>query len=423
MKLGLSLLAVSAIMATSVTMAADAPTIYGRINKEIRRIEQSPEVNRSKITGSRDVGGAETMLGAKGMVPFETGVEAKYAIELGLNSNIDNGTSASGTIDTTTGERLRIRQAIMHLITKFGAVSVGQGWALDSIRQMSLDPLAGTGAQLLGLESTDVVGTAPGMFGMRTRYIVDQLTYRIEANGIGLALSTDNNNTPDTLVRDSNGSTAAGTGRAKYYTAMATFDRDFGGVMMNSHVVHSRGDIEQSSVSGTIAGQPALDTDVSYTTVGTKFTMDKLSLAGAYTTSNEGEFDNDSQTEFVSPAQRKRKHYLASLNYNINSTWTIAANYGKTTFSENEAPVAGVVDRNGTTVATTGVVGGYQSTKAIGVIHNCSSNIKSRLVYAHQIREAGRIDSATSGNDIFGTGANNTKNTAKTLIAGVTLTF
>jgi predicted porin len=418
MKQRLSVLALSAMIATPAVMAVDAPTIYGRINKEIRHIEQSPEINRGKITGSRDVGGAETMLGAKGMVPFETGVEAKYAIELGLNSNIDTGASSSGTVDGN-GERLRIRQAIMHLISKYGAVSIGQGWALDSIRQMGLDPLAGTGAQLLGLESTDVVGTTPGMFGMRTRYIVDQLTYRIEANGIGLALSTDNNNTGDSLVRNSDGA------RAKYYTAMGTFDHDFGGLMMNSHAVYSRGDIESNSVAVGIAGQPALDADVAYWTLGSKLSIGAFSFAAAYSESDEGEYDGDARASFVNPMQRERKHYLATLNYNLNSVWTIAANYGRTNFGENEAPVTGITDASGTTTATSTVVGGYQSTKAIGIIHNCSSNIKSRLVYAHQIREAGKIDSAASATptDIFGTGGNRTKNAAKTIIAGVTLTF
>jgi len=398
MKLRLSVLAVSAMIAASALMAADAPTVYGRINKEMRNVKQRKEANKARTTQLRDVAGAETMIGAKGNVPFDTGVEARYTIELGLNSNRDAGsnTSATGTTIYENGERIRIRQARIDLINKWGAISLGQTWALDAIRQVGLDPLAGSGAQLLGLESSDVTGWVAGMYGMRTRYLVDAIQYRIEYNGIGFALSHDNNNSVDNLAIDTNAS------REKWSTAMLTFDREFNDLKVNAHAVYATADIESNAPA--VNGQASLNSDKDYWTIGSKFGFHDFSFSFAYSKSNEGEFDADS-TFVVSPKDKDRKHFLLGLAYNITEKWTIAATYGRTSFQDEETVAAS----DGNTFK-----GGFQKQSAIGVIHKCSANVIARLAYSSQVQKAGIGDISTLDTH---------SNTADTIMAGVTLLF
>jgi hypothetical protein len=386
MKLRLKVLAVSAMIAAPMLMAVDAPTIYGRINKEIRNVKQRKEANKGATTHLRDVAGAESTIGAKGVVPFDTGTEARYTIELGLNSNRDAG-SNSGTTGTIyeNGERIRIRQARIDLINSWGAVSLGQTWALDALRQHNLDPLQNTGAQLLGLESSDVTGWVAGMYGLRTRYLVDAIQYRIEYNGIGLGLSYDNDNSVDNLTINTDGA------RQKWTTAMLTFDRDFNGLMVNAHAVYAMGDYESNA--RTVVNQPSLKSDKDYWTVGSKFSFSDAAISFAYSKSNEGEYDADTTAAIVTPKDKDRKHFLVTGSYKFATKWTAAVTYGKTTFEDTEVITS--------SDAASTFTGGSQNQIAAGIIHECSSNVKSRLIYATQKQHAGIGDITSASNSLF----------------------
>ena len=357
-------------------MSAHAANVtpYILINKEFRHLSQEESADKGSSTGITDVDGFETRLGVKSSIKSDDAPLISGKIELGINSARDNG----------LGERLRIRLAQIDLNGSFGKITIGKHWNPNSLRMLSLDPLTSTGGQLLGLESSDVEGALAGAFGLKARYFNNGITYASKKFA-GIAFSVTFDQSADDLNIDSDGETK------KWITSVITFDKTFGNYTFNSHISHATGDIEKDSTTPTPLN------DESFNTIGMKFSCPIFGISLGYTLEDIAQ--DIVATEKV---DIQREHQLAAIWYNLNK-YTLAINYGKTTFDKKEN-IGSSTDNKG----------GSQTQIGAGVIYKLSLNLKTRIIYRNQKIE-------TLGN---GTIAGSSKeNSASTYIVGLTLNF
>jgi len=368
------------LIVPAMTANAAGLTPYILINKEIRSLSQEKTANQGKVSGITDVDGFETRFGAKASQELENGMTAKGKIELGINSNRDDG----------NGERIRIRLAQIDLGGAYGNVTIGKHWNPNTLKMLALDPFTATGAQLLGLESGDVAGSTGGAFGMKARYFNNGLTYTTPTfSGLQLSLTYDQSN--DDLAKDADApsSTTVNT-TDKWTTLVANYSRKMGEHTLNIHVTRAMGNLENQAGS-------TLDNDQDFTTLGAKFSCPKVGFSAAYTMENRGEANLPAKVEV------ERKHMLAAAWYNMDK-FTFGVNYGKTDFDDKENVGTGSTNNKG----------GSQTQLGLGVIYKFAKNVKTRLLYRNQKIE-------TNGN---GTVAGTSKtNKANAIIAGATVSF
>ncbi len=360
-----------AVLLPFIGVQAASITPYLLLNKEYRYVSQDDAANKGNWTGVTDVDGFETRLGVKGNSKLNGNLVAAGKIELGINSQKDNG----------AGENIRIRLAQIDLSGKFGKITVGKHWNPNSLRMLGLDPFTATGAQLLGLDSKDIDGAVAGNFGMKARYFNDGFTYYTpDFSGVKLSVTADQSS--DTLVKDADGDTQ------KWTTAVLTFDKKFGNYQLNSHITYAMGDFEGDGSN--------LDNDQNFITVGLKFSSELFGVSFAYTKEDRGEALNSSNKT----VDVERNHMLAAAWYNYKK-FTFGLNYGKTEFGEDADTIDGVDYKNG-----------EQSQVAVGVIYKLSNNFKTRLIYKNQ--------KTTANQAIVGTSK---ENKADVVLAGITATF
>lgn len=361
------------IVPTVAVQAADV-TPYLLINKEYRSLSQEKSANMGSSTGITDVDGFESRIGVKGSMELENDMKASGKIELGVNSNRDNG----------AGEGTRIRLAQIDLATNFGNITIGQHWNPNTLKMLALDPLTATGAQLLGLESGDVKGAQGGKFGMKARYFNDGITYKTPTfAGFYASLTFDQTN--DTLDQDADGDTE------KWTTLLANYGRAFGENNLNIHLTHAMGNVE-----GDVTNP--LDNDESFTTLGAKFHNKMFGFSAAYTMESLGEALDATAAKF----DNERTYMLLAGWYNINKL-TLAVNYGTTKWEDKSS------------FGTTGDnKGGEQSQIGLGAIYKLSKNFKTRVLYRMQkIENKGTTAIAGTSN----------KNDANAIILGATLSL
>jgi predicted porin len=356
----------------AVTVQAADLTPYLLLNKEYRSIDQEKSANMGSSSGITDVDGFESRIGMKGSAALENDMTANGKIELGVNSNRDNG----------NGERIRIRLAQMDVNSKYGVLTIGKHWNPNTLKMLALDPFTGTGAQLLGLESGDVKGAQGGNFGMKARYFNDGITYKTpEFSGFHASVTFDQSN--DTLDKDADG------GTEKWTTLLANYGRAFGDNNLNVHITHAMGNIE------TVAGNP-LDNNESFTTIAAKFHNKMFGFSAGYTMESLGEATDINSAKF----DDERTHMLLAGWYNINKL-TLGVNYGVSKW-DDKSDFASLGDKKG----------GEQSQIGLGAIYKLSKNFKTRLQYRMQtIENKGTTAVAGTSN----------KNDANAIILGATL--
>ena len=135
----------------SVAVAESSVTAYGLINKELRYVSQSVEVDADKAAKVTDVDGAETRMGVKGSTPGKgliKSVDGK--LELGVNSAGDNS-GAEGRI------RVRLANAKLNL-KNAGSFTFGKDWTPSSLFYIRMDPFSGTVAQSFNLDQSYLNG-------------------------------------------------------------------------------------------------------------------------------------------------------------------------------------------------------------------------------------------------------------------------
>lgn len=368
------LLAITLITIASTSVAKDLST-YILLNKEYRHLSQESSANKNTSTGVTDVDGFESRLGVKASQELEDGVTAKGKIELGINSGRDNGNA----------DRIRIRLAQIDLSQSgMGTLTLGQHWNPNTLRMLKLDPLTGTGAQLLGLESADVTGASGGNFGMRARYFNDGVTYTSPSmSGFKVSMTADQNSDPLDQNADGNGQ--------EWHTLVAAYDTQMGGNTLNTHLTYAMGDIEN------VAGSD-LDNNQSFITLGIKYSAAAYGASFAYTMDNRGQIMVGTDKEDV-----QRTHMLLAAWYKMNKM-TYAFNYGNTAFG----------DKENMTSTTTDNEGGSQTQSSLGAIYALSKNVKTRLIYRMQSIK-------TDGDDVIA-GTSKTNDTSA-VILGATASF
>ncbi|OUR96449.1 hypothetical protein A9Q84_08840 [Halobacteriovorax marinus] len=361
----------------AMTANAAGLTPYILINKEYRSLSQEKTARMSKSTGITDVDGFETRLGAKASQELESGITASGKVELGINSSRDGAND----------DRIRIRLAQIDLAGSIGKVTIGQHWNPNTLKMLALDPFTATGAQLLGLESGDVVGATGGNFGMKARYFNDGLTYTSpKFAGIQASLTYDQSDDDD-LNQDLDGNTE------KWTTLVVSYGKTFGKSSLNVHVTRATGSVENTSVM-------TADNDEAFTTLGLKFSCPSFGASAAYTLDDKGQI-NTAATPTVA-TDIERKHLLAAVWYNM-GMFTFGVNYGKTSFDDKE-----------NLGSSTDNKGGSQSQLGLGVIYKLAKNVKTRLLYRSQ-----KIETKGTGT-VAGTSKTNKANA---IIAGATVSF
>ena len=142
----------------SVAIAESSVSAYGLINKELRYVSQSVEVDADKSAKVTDVDGFETRIGVKGSTPGKGLIKSiDGKVELGVNSGGDSAGS-NGRI------RVRLANAKLNL-NNAGSITVGQDWTPSSIFYIKMDPFSGTVGQSYNLDQ----GYLNGGFGWRLR--------------------------------------------------------------------------------------------------------------------------------------------------------------------------------------------------------------------------------------------------------------
>jgi predicted porin len=367
------------LLVPAVTAQAADVTPYILINKEYRSTSQEKTANMKSSTGFTDVDGFETRFGAKGSQELENGMTAKGKVELGINSHRDAGNA----------ERIRIRLAQMDLSGTFGNVTLGKHWNPNTLKMLSLDPFTGTGAQLLGLESGEVKGATGGNFGMRARYFNNGLTYTTpKFSGIQASVTLDEN------AHSSDPTDTSYTSGAKWTTAVLGYEKAIGESMLNLHITHAMGNIEN-------AANQTLDNNESFTTLAAKFSNKMYGVSAAYTKDNKGEDTDGNGAKY----DEERSHMLVAAWYNMNK-FTFGLNYGKSTWDDKSTFTG--------TASAANSKGGSQSQIGAGVIYKLAKNIKTRLLYRNQ-----KIENKGTAT-VAGT---STSNKANTFIAGATMSF
>lgn len=343
---------------SSLTYAGAAPTLYGLINKELRYVSQDKDAHKKNFGGVTDVDGFETRLGVKGKFDLEEMGAISYQLELGLNTARDNNGGAGSP------ETMRIRLAQINLHKSFGKITLGKAWMPDTLRTFALDPFKATGAQLLGFETTDMVGYKPKYLGFKARYFLDQVTYATPTFG-GLAYS---------VTADRGENTSLDPDQAgEWYTHMLTYDKEFGGMKLNTHLVY------------------AAENKMNYMTVGVKLSTKDFGVGLGFTSDDTGSQSTDDK-------DIKYTNLIASVYYNLSAKNTLALTYGSSDFG----------DFKGATMT------GTQSQIAGGIVHTCSKNFKARLIVKNVARKTITEDIATLGKK---------ENSALVAIAGFTVLF
>ncbi len=361
-------------LTSNAALAIEAPTVYGLINKEYRHVDQEKEALKTTSTGITDVDGFETRLGAKGGFDATDTLKVSYKIELGINSQKDNGGASSSTTTTTANgddsvtttstsdtERIRIRLAQVDLKSSFGTFTIGQAWTPNTLKMLKLDPFTGTGAQLLGLESGDITGNVGGKYGVKANYFKDLITYTTpEMSGVQAYFT-------------------------QYKTAAALSNTDSVSTVYEAVLAYNSKWFNPHFTYGKEEKRGNNDNANKYFNLAARFNLGKIMFSAGFGKETVGK-SGTTDIEY--------DHMLAAFSYMMSENLTIAANYGTTDFGDK-----------GTTT-------GDQTQFAVGPIYKFNKNFKTRLIYKNISRE--------SKTALIGT---KKENKANVLIAGLTVGF
>jgi predicted porin len=175
-----------ALMLVGFALSANAggPTLYGKINKEIRMYDEDGQPDATNYGIFEDVEGSPSRFGFKGDYQFGD-MKVKYVMEAKFS------TQANG-IDT--------RLASIALVNNWGTITVGQDYTATSKLGNKLDPLANTGAALNGSTMGVETREATKYVGHLYRSRKDVVKYESpKFMGFQLLTSYDRN---DTETRD-----------------------------------------------------------------------------------------------------------------------------------------------------------------------------------------------------------------------------
>lgn len=319
MKKGIALLAV---VASPLAIAADMPTVYGKINKVFVNTDQEQDSGKTRTRksseGITDVANSESRLGAKGEVAVEGGMTATYKVEMGVNS-----TKGGGKGD------LSIRHAEVNLKHNYGTLSFGQMYNPISNLALAADPIYETIGGMAGADVAARVENAEGAIGFTYRGRVDGASYQTPSMmGLTYTIAQDKNN-------DNDNDTA---NVATHTEHVLSYKRDLGGMDLNLYVAY-----DMWSQTGTTDNKDML--------YGFNLTRDALKLSFAMssleTTTAGAKFAEEIDRMFAAVTYSMNKHSV-SFTYQTRET----SNDGGVEDTNNEV-----------------------TQMALGYKHNCTKNL------------------------------------------------
>lgn len=340
-KVMITALAVASTAALAdTTVKMDAPTVYGKINKEMSYTTQDVK-SRKTFSGVRDVDNSESRLGVKGTADADI-VKASYAIEVGLNSSNDS--------DTTKG-RIRMRLAEVKFDSKLGTVTVGQTYTPMSKKALTLDPLGNTIFGVAYADQKVLIGNATaygkGGLGAIYRARLDLISYTTPSfAGLTYSFSSDKDN------KMSNDPTSAAYGNTSY-EHMLDFNRKFNDVSLNAFVSYqTAADSAQKDNTdlfyGVKVGYMGVDFAFSMThseiETTTKAKTDKMIGSLAYTMNAHKVAFTYQSAENKTTSKVKATQYALGYKYALLSNLDLRATVGmfkhEQTGSNNDATIA-----------------------------------------------------------------------------------
>lgn len=318
-------IALLAVVASPLAIAADMPTVYGKINKVFVNTDQEQNSTKTRTRksseGVTDVANSESRLGAKGEVAVDGGMTANYKLELGVNSTSGNG---KGT--------LSIRHAEVALKHAFGTLSFGQMYTPMSTLALGADFLYETIGGMAGSDVAARVDKASGSIGFNYRARVDGVTYQTPSfMGLTYTVSQDKNNTNDNNT----------AGVESHTEQVLSYKRDLGGMDLNVYVAY-----DMYSMTGTKDNKELI--------YGFNLSKDALKLSFAMSGSESTTAGNNFAKEI--------DRMFAGLSYNMDKH-TVSFTY-QTRETTNDGA-------KGTNNEVTQMALGYK--------HNCTKNLDLNL--------------------------------------------
>lgn len=217
MKKGIALLAV---VASPLAMAADMPTVYGKINKAYVNVDQEQNTakdrNNNSNAGIVDVQNSVSRIGAKGELSQE-GMTVAYKLELGLDSTGNSGVA--------------LRNAEVSLKHAYGTLTLGQTYNPLSNIGLSADPMTENIAGFQGIDMAAFVNQASDLntnlgtsgIGFAYRGRVDGVTYTTPSMmGLTYTISQDKDNKNKRETKSEN-----------HTEHVLSYKRDLGGLNLN----------------------------------------------------------------------------------------------------------------------------------------------------------------------------------------------
>ncbi len=163
----------------------EAPTVYGKLNKVYTYVDQEDVHNRKTSDGVTDVTNSESRIGVKGNGEVFH-VKTSYKLELGINSTKD---------DDTNDFRIRVRESMLKLHTKYGKLMFGQTYPVVVKQGRRSDPLQETIAGHQGEDMSQRVANATKDLGFNDRSRADLVGYISPSlHGLTYSVSQDRGN-------------------------------------------------------------------------------------------------------------------------------------------------------------------------------------------------------------------------------------
>jgi predicted porin len=314
-------------MATGAMAAG--PTIYGKVNKELRYMTQEDDFEtKSKFTSVRDVRNSHSRIGVKGDMDLENGMKGIYQIEMGVVTQ-ENTDEYAGA-DTGIYNRL----AMAGLETKFGTLTAGQQYAVDAMALLKLDMMLDTSFMGTGYDMGNVSNFVlpTGAFGYNYLSRNEAVNYVTpEMMGIKLGVSMiDKEN--DLNVNE------------KWNIFYAGYNKTMGANTLEAHLsygMEKKDTAEDDKYWQTAVGfhMPQLTVsamygvytkteknDITKMNVGAKYKMGKCALAVAYTASTD---DNDGK-------ENKQSQMAATFSHAFNNNLSVRLMAGQVKVEKQE---------------------------------------------------------------------------------------
>jgi predicted porin len=350
----------SFILAASSVSAA-GPTLYGKVNKEFRYIDQKTEAKYQKLSGITGVDDTETRFGFKGSHELSGSFDAAYKLEAGFNSFKDAG----GT------DTIRIRQANVVLKSNYGDFIFGQTDVPYRKEIKGMDPFDHSGLSA-GCDLDDIQGRVATTCSFYDRSRQDLVGYKTpNFAGFNYTLTIDRDNT----------AMAKTSSTATWYSNLLTYSKEFGVLKLRLHGSYN---LEDQRNTDSKDANKFWDTGAKLGYLGATFGLNYMKR----------------KLDRVSGARVERDYYLGAFSYKFGD-FTAGLTYAEAKFDGDEV------------IGATGSKGGEQTRISTGILYSFNKHVSTRLLYGNHVTKV-------NSGKLFST---RTDNKSHIILTGITLGF